>query len=217
MAAPIPTDLTPFLTDFVWSRVSKKLIVRSGCWGYDGGVSTSGYHVFHLRTKTGRISTSVHRIVYGHLVGFIPTSLQLDHLCRERSCVNPFHCEPIPQKENILRGLSPSAKHAAKTHCPRCGGGYIDAYGQRKCVPCSAAGDQARWARARAKASLKRKLRPKLPPKPRPLKPFCKKGHPLVIGPARKYRYCPPCQEETRAKCVANYKARLAAKKAVAG
>jgi hypothetical protein len=51
------------------------------------------------------------------LVGPIPEGKQLDHLCRNRACINPEHLEPVTAKENILRGESFSAKNARKTHC----------------------------------------------------------------------------------------------------
>ncbi|WP_353848602.1 HNH endonuclease signature motif containing protein [Cellulomonas sp.] len=49
--------------------------------------------------------------------GPIPPGMQLDHLCRVRECVNPLHLELVTQRENILRGESPAAHHARKTHC----------------------------------------------------------------------------------------------------
>lgn len=64
-----------------------------------------------------------HRVIYEELRGPIPAGLMLDHLCAStnglRSCVNPWHMEPVSLKENIRRGTSPSAKNAAKTHCKR--------------------------------------------------------------------------------------------------
>ena len=61
----------------------------------------------------------VHRFVYERLVGKIPEGLQIDHLCRVRHCANPAHMEAVTQRENILRGMSPAAENARKTHCPQ--------------------------------------------------------------------------------------------------
>lgn len=45
--------------------------------------------------------------------------LELDHLCRNRRCCRPDHLEPVTHKENVLRGMAPSAINARKTHCKR--------------------------------------------------------------------------------------------------
>lgn len=58
-----------------------------------------------------------HRLAYMTFVGPIPKGLTLDHLCRNRNCINPKHLEAVTEKENILRGTSPSAINARKTHC----------------------------------------------------------------------------------------------------
>jgi len=81
-----------------------------------------------------------HRAVYESERGPIPEGMTLDHLCRNRGCVNPDHLEPVTNRENILRGVSPSAVHAAKTHC-RCGLDYdsVDRNGFRYCSRCKAA------------------------------------------------------------------------------
>ena len=68
--------------------------------------------------KTDRWRTEwAHRVSYELFRGPIPDGLQIDHLCRIRHCVNPDHLEAVTQRENILRGTSPSAKAAARDAC----------------------------------------------------------------------------------------------------
>ncbi len=61
----------------------------------------------------------VYHLLYEHFVGPIPEGLLLDHTCRNTSCCNFAHLEPVTPKENIHRGNSPTAINARKMHCPR--------------------------------------------------------------------------------------------------
>ena len=60
-----------------------------------------------------------HRMIYELLVGPIPDGLEIDHLCRNRGCVNPGHMEPVTHRENLMRGDTVAAANPAKTHCIR--------------------------------------------------------------------------------------------------
>lgn len=85
------------------------------CWQWIRGKLKSGYGCARYNKKNWR----AHRLYYELLVGPIPDGLTIDHLCRNRSCVNPGHMEVVTQGVNTLRGFSPSAIHARKTHCPK--------------------------------------------------------------------------------------------------
>ncbi len=109
----------------LWAKVDRR--GPDECWPWLGKVTTHGYgKVF----QDGRLQ-SVHRLAYQELVGEIPDGLLIDHTCHKpeecaggtscphRSCCNPAHMEPVTNHENIMRGNTPAARHAAKTHCPQ--------------------------------------------------------------------------------------------------
>lgn len=100
-------------------RLTKKIIFNSkGCWEWIGCVNYRGYGVFKVEQK----SQLVHRVSYQLLKGIIPNGLELDHLCRNRICINPHHLEAVTHKENLRRGLNGfigALKQRLKTHCPK--------------------------------------------------------------------------------------------------
>lgn len=120
-------------------RIAAKILVCpfTGCWLWCGAKTHNGYP----HSNRGR----VHRVVYEAIRGPIPAGLELDHLCRVRCCVNPWHMEAVTTRENTLRNTGPTAAHARKTACPRCGGQYsLEAAGRRRCRPCKRNGARAR-------------------------------------------------------------------------
>jgi hypothetical protein len=100
-----------------WSNVENQ---GDDCWAWLGVLSqTTGYGLWHRRVDGNLITVGAHRFAYEETIGEIPPGLVIDHLCRNRQCVNPHHLEPVSQRENTLRGVGPSAENARKTHCKR--------------------------------------------------------------------------------------------------
>ncbi len=98
-----------------WGKVNKD--TDSGCWEWLG-CCAMGYGSFWFN---GRYMKA-HRYAYETLIGEVPIGLELDHLCRNRRCVNPNHMEPVTRGENIRRGLLPDIGRQyqlSKTHCPQ--------------------------------------------------------------------------------------------------
>lgn len=135
----------------VIDRFAEKIaLTDSGCVEWIAGANENGYGVFFISKTPRRKSVKAHRWSYEHHVGAIPDTLVLDHLCRNPACVNPEHLEPVSQAENIMRGASPSAIHAALTHCPSghpySGPNlYVDPSGSRHCRECKRARDRRYW------------------------------------------------------------------------
>lgn len=74
------------------------------CWIWQQGVISTGYGL--LRNPNTREKTLAHRYYYEQKYGLIPKSVQLDHLCRNRTCVNPDHIELVTPAVNVRRGLA---------------------------------------------------------------------------------------------------------------
>lgn len=95
-----------------WAKVEK----TGSCWLWLGAKVGNGY---------GQINLDGHRRVYAHRLswelahGAIQEGLDIDHLCRNRGCVNPAHMEVVTNRTNVLRGTGPTAANARKTECKR--------------------------------------------------------------------------------------------------
>lgn len=98
----------PRLTELFWSKVTE---APDGCWNWTAYRDPHGYGRFR---NLGRAMLA-HRVAYHASTLDYPNTL--DHLCRNRACVNPEHMEPVTRGENVLRGEGLPARRARQTHC----------------------------------------------------------------------------------------------------
>jgi HNH endonuclease len=94
-----------------WALVGRRQ--PNECWEWQGCWASDGYGKVQL---DGR-GVGAHRVAWELTNGPIPAGLTIDHLCRNRRCVNPAHLEAVTQQVNVLRGTSSAAVNARRTHC----------------------------------------------------------------------------------------------------
>ncbi len=118
----MPRYYTPRATvlpeDRFWAKVAAP--DENGCWPWTASCQIAGYGQFYLETRHRKKHlVRAHRWAYEDLRGAIPGGLTIDHLCRNRQCVNPHHMEIVSMGVNVLRGNGPPAINARKEHCPQ--------------------------------------------------------------------------------------------------
>jgi hypothetical protein len=132
--------------------VSPPFSLASPCVPWTGAVGSRGYGATRDPVR-GISSTTAHRVVYEREVGPIPPGLTIDHLCRNRLCVNVDHMEVVTNRVNILRGNGVGVRNMRKTHCIR---GHLFSgenlvvlrtTGERRCRICTNRRNRESWAR----------------------------------------------------------------------
>ena len=100
-----------------WDKVDKR--DQNECWEWKGYKDKRGYGQFYIgKDSNGKhITALAHRASYELLRETILNNMTIDHICRNKSCVNPNHLEIVSLRENILRGIGLAAQNYRKTHC----------------------------------------------------------------------------------------------------
>lgn len=158
----------------------------SGCWNWTAFKDPKGYGRFQYGTADARLA---YNVSYGLFIGNVPDELQLDHLCRNTSCVNPWHLEPVTGTVNQER------RRGVRTRCPHgheytTENSYISPSGDTVCRTC----------RKRSQRAVKDRLKAERAahgPKPRGRPTHCKHGH--AFDEANTYikngvQYCRACR-----------------------
>jgi len=126
-----------------WAKVQGGDV--SECWTWTASLR-DGYGQFYLRRDVS--PSRSHRIAYELMVGEIPQGLDLDHLCRNHACVNPWHLDPVTRRVNLRRGLGTrcTESHCANGHPWTEDSRYVTRLGVSACRICQRLRDHRRRA-----------------------------------------------------------------------
>ena len=112
---------------------------ETGCWVWALSLDPDGYGHIRLGSRTDgtRRRMLAHRFAYQQFMGPLDPALTIDHLCRNRACVNPAHLEQVTPRENTQRGARATANECAKGH-PFSGDNLVvTRSGKRRCRECA--------------------------------------------------------------------------------
>ena len=126
-------------------RFWEKVEIGPDCWNWKAS-RADGYGQFYVGVLDGRrVIKRAHQVVWEMLIGPRDPALVIDHLCRNRACVNPLHLEQVTNAENIRRSpyMKPGKRLRTYTRQEFCNKGLhrlddtaINHMGRRLCGEC---------------------------------------------------------------------------------
>lgn len=132
-------DVTLIDRSLFWAKTVRR---RSGCIEWTASTARGGYGKLKVRGRT----YIAHRVAWALAGRDFVAGMELDHLCRNRGCVNVEHLEQVTPQSNLRR------RFGTDERCPhghvREGNAYIDSEGKHHCRPCKAERDARRAERA---------------------------------------------------------------------
>lgn len=163
-----PVEYSDRIAARFMNKVAKD--AETGCWNWLGFKDPKGYGRFQYGAKDARVA---HQIAYGLWVGHMADGLQLDHLCRNTSCVNPEHLEAVTGAENMRRATG------LRTHCPQGHqytpeNTYVTPQGHSVCRTCKKRSQRVVKEREKAERAARGHRKGG-----NPISTHCQNGHPL--------------------------------------
>lgn len=102
------------LKEYIKKRIKTDM---NGCWIWQLAIRKSnGYSICNILFESGRRMFIGHRLAYEVFVGEIPNGLTIDHLCKNKACVNPEHLEAVPLRVNLQRYIGSTETHCKMGH-----------------------------------------------------------------------------------------------------
>lgn len=105
--------------------------INAPCWQWIGATTHRGYSKITINYKT----YLAHRVIYEHFKGPILEGLQIDHVCKNKLCVNPEHLETVTPTENVRR-YTTTITHCKEGHSLSGDNLYMTPDGRRNCKAC---------------------------------------------------------------------------------
>lgn len=110
----------------VRARILRNIKEVNGCWEWQKSLTVHGGYaqlMLSLEPKKPQLFTG-QRASWLVFRGDLQPGLHVDHLCRNRKCVNPDHLEPVTIAENVLRGAVAREGISANTPLKYCRHGH---------------------------------------------------------------------------------------------